>query len=462
MNETVEEPTVKASAPTPASQNTGTHQDRVKKEKTQGPAGKEEWLEFHLKRQERERAHQKKLWTAGLAGLVLVLAIGLIAWNFAPQNINNQQPPPVQGTPLQVKVQLIVDAACPICFKSNTILKKFDEVGIQYDLELYDIAGPEGKALADQYLLTLLPTAIVSLKGMEQNPQIKAAMDATYSIANAHYIVPEGFLDNQPRTISYASNPGACIQGEKPQVLTFTDYYCEHCALADLTTHQLELDFNTEVEFKTLNFVFPRSTQEAEEAAIKVNKSLYCLQGAQTNRKKYEACLFDGVNKKYETAETGILKTCAIESGMSAKDLNTFTSCIENKDTDIQIVGNVKEAFNYAVRTTVNKVLFVPFYVLDCKYSVVGHNSLKSSVCGLHPELSYCKTNTPICPKECRDLATPGQEVCPIPQTSVATLDECGCKTGFTCMPPSSDQNTTSSDTNQPTDTNAIPDANTP
>ena len=144
-------PTMNASSRAPETHGTpATHETASAGQDSKEPK-KEEWLEFHLKKQEGKRVQRKKKWMIGVGVLVLVVAVALIAWNFSPKPLANDQPiQPVQGQTSTVNVQLLVDKACPVCFQSNTLLQKFDEVGIQYDLETLDIESVEGIALYGQ------------------------------------------------------------------------------------------------------------------------------------------------------------------------------------------------------------------------------------------------------------------------------------------------------------------------
>src|SRR5262249_35155957 len=146
-----------------------------------------------------------KAWAIGLVILVVVLIAGYLIF----QKLSTPAPT-VQVDNGAIDVQLLLDTQCKFCDQNNTVLAKFTQAKMNYHSRTIDIYSDEGKALAQEFDVNSVPTALVSVKGLDQNAQIQLALQSIYHTRSGYVVVPESFLDEIPRTLTFTNPPQSC------------------------------------------------------------------------------------------------------------------------------------------------------------------------------------------------------------------------------------------------------------
>lgn len=304
---------------------------------------------------------------------------------------------PTDDTPLvkPVEIKLLVDSSCEFCPQTNTILAKLDESKIKYSLETFDIYSTEGKALASEFEINYAPTALVNIAGLDQNSTIQAALQGQFiknplKMKKGWIIVPEIFLDKQPKLLTFIKAPETCTVPEGKIVIDAQLDYgdCKPCIDAHLTLERLKSKFaQLTVDYDPI--MYGRSTLKALSTALQTNKGAVCAEKL-GYLDEYTACNY--FNAQFHgSLDINFMKACALDAGMSKNTIDAeFVPCIKSVND-----ANVNQAEQTLINNTLtmhkwNPLMYTPSFVIDCTYAFVGQNSLEKYLCMTHPELEGC------------------------------------------------------------------------
>ena len=322
----------------------------------------------------------------GFIVLVLILVGFLIFTKFQSTNtipIDNQK---------AVEVKLIVDATCTFCQQTNTILAKLDESKIKYALTTIDMHSTEGQALVKEYDIEYAPTALVNVAGLDQNSTIQAALQGQFikdplRIKKGWIIVPEKFLDKQPKLLTFIKIPETCTVSEGEITIDAQLDYgdCKPCIEAYLILQKL-LGKYAQLEVDYDPIMYGRTTLKSIGAALQSNKGAVCAEKL-GYLNEYTACNY--FNAQFHgSLDINYMKSCALEAGMSKNTINTkFTPCVtdmNNSFAEQTLIANTKTMHLW------NPLKYTPSFVIDCTYAFVGQNSIEKYLCMAHPELDGC------------------------------------------------------------------------
>ena len=315
-----------------------------------------------------------RAWLIGGILLLLVLVVGIIV-------VQRFQPAP-EETPVvtPVQVTLLLDTHCDFCAQTNTILAKFDESNVKYESRT---------ALAQKFHVKYVPAAIVSTKGLDQNAVVQGALQGQYiknplPVIDGKIAVPEKFLDGGARVVSFVDPPSSCA--ETPSLEVYLDYGdCAPCVDAYRVTQQLEKDY-PELNVEYTPIVYLRTPDTVMQAAFASNKGAVCADEL-GYFKDYSECSFFNA-QFYGNIDINYMKACVSDAGGKSKETqNQFVSCVAdiNKAAETLLAGNTEKLKAWDPSPYV-----APWFVMDCKYSFTGFNSVESYLCDVHPELSGC------------------------------------------------------------------------
>lgn len=321
--------------------------------------------------------------------LILIALIAVIGIIFIGKLGTGPGDTPVETAKVQIK--LLVDDECEYCFQTNTILPKLEASGIKYDLQTIPISSDEGKALAQEFAIDYLPTALVNVKGLDQNSTIQRALQGQFindplKVVKGWVVVPEKFLDKDTHLISFLKTPEACTVPEGKIVIdAFLDFGdCQPCAEAYRALAQVQTDYNN-VDVRYTPIVYNRTTVTALQRAITTNTGAVCVdQLGYLN--DYVECNFFNV-PFVGSADINYMRSCLADAGgSSAAVRNSFNACVNDVNGKAQdvLVGNTLTMHKW------NPLKYTPSFVVDCKYSFVGQNLIVPYLCALHPELNGC------------------------------------------------------------------------
>ncbi len=319
--------------------------------------------------------------------LVLILAVGILLFTRLQGNQTDNLPPAV---PL-VEVKLLVDQNCLYCFQSNTILAKFDQSNIKYRVETYDVQSEEGKKLATEFEIDYVPTALVNLKGLDQNSEIQRALQGQLikdplPIKKGWVVVQEKFLDKRPHLLTFLNPPEACtIPPGKILVNAQLDYGdCKPCTEAHYGLEKLKEKYSS-LQVQYTPILYNRTTLKSLYAAVQANKGAVCAEQL-GYLNEYTSCNYF-YTQFQGTLDINYMKSCAREAGMSVTTVREeFEPCVldQNGSAEPVLVQNSETMHEW------NPLKYTPSFVIDCKYSFVGFNSLESYMCSFHSELENC------------------------------------------------------------------------
>lgn len=321
----------------------------------------------------------------GFVVLVLILVGFLIFTKFQPTGTD-----PINVKPVEIK--LLVDASCQFCPQTNTILAKLDESKIKYTLTTLDLHSAEGQALVSEYEIEYVPTALVNIAGLDQNSTIQAALQGQFikdplKIKKGWIIVPEKFLDKQPKLLTFVNAPEVCTVPEGKITidaqLDFGD--CKPCIDAHLTLERLKGKYSQLiVDYDPI--MYGRTTLKALGAALQSNKGAVCAEKLGFLN-EYAACNY--FNAQFHgSIDINFMKACALDAGMSKNTIATeFTPCVQDLNNGYAEQAVIK---NTQTMHLWNPLKYTPSFVIDCTYAFVGQNSIEKYLCSIHPELDGC------------------------------------------------------------------------
>lgn len=322
-------------------------------------------------------------------GIVLVLVVLIVGVLVFTKLTQNNTPPEQVVQP--VKVKLIVDQSCIFCPKTNTILAKFTESGIQYDLNTIDVHSPEGQQLVKDFDLDYVPTALLSIAGLDQNSTVQAALQGQFIndppvTKKGWIILPEKFLDKQPKIVTFLKEQSACeVPAGKILITAQLDYGdCKPCIEAQKILNALTGKYdNVEVEYRPI--MYNRPTLPEVQAAFLTNKGAVCADKLGYLNAYTECNYFNA--QFHGNLDINFMKSCIEEAGATSKaKQDAFVSCVqdENSGADQMLIENTKTGILW------NPIKYTPSFIIDCTYSFVGQNSLPAYLCSIHPELEGC------------------------------------------------------------------------
>lgn len=331
-------------------------------------------------------APARALAIGGFVVLVLLLVGFLIFTKFQ----TNEKPIDTQKS---VEIKLLVNQSCEFCPQTNTILAKLDESKIKYALTTIDMYSSEGKKLINDFEIEYVPTALVNVIGLDQNSTIQAALQGQFikdplKIKKGWIIVPEKFLDKQPKLLTFVKTPETCTIPEGKIIidaqLDFGD--CRPCIEAHLILQELLGKYsNVQVDYDPI--MYGRTTLKSMGAALFANKGAVCAEKL-GYLNEYAACNY--FNSQFHgNLDINYMKACALDAGMSKNTVkNEFTPCVTDinaSPAEQTLISNTK------IMHLWNPLLYTPSFVIDCTYAFVGQNSLEKYLCSLHPELEGCR-----------------------------------------------------------------------
>ncbi|MFH0970837.1 MAG: hypothetical protein V1776_05275 [Candidatus Diapherotrites archaeon] len=322
-----------------------------------------------------------------IAGIIIVLLfiVGFLIFS------RLTTPTPEEPIVLPVKVKLLADTSCTLCPQTNTLLAKLDEGNVQYELETVDIYSEEGKELATEFEISYAPALLVSVAGLDQNTMIQSALLGKYikeplKTKKGWIVVPEKFLDKEPKLLTFINQPTTCEVPEGKILLTaFMDYGdCKPCIDAyKKLTAVTEKYTNVVVDYTPI--MYQRTTITAINKAFTSNKGAVCAEKLGF-LDDYTGCNYFN-SQFYGNLDINFMKSCIAEAGGKSKEKQTeFVECVNdaNSTTDAQLIQNSQTNEKW------NPIEYTPSFVLDCTYSFVGQNSIEPYLCYFHPELEGC------------------------------------------------------------------------
>lgn len=343
-------------------------------------------------------APTSKAWVIGLVIVLLLAVLGFVAYQ---KFFSTQEPPTPTGSRTQVK--LLVDAQCTFCDQNNSILIKLAESNIAYEARVIDVYSEEGQSLAKQFDVNVVPTALISVVGLDQNVEIQYAMQRLNPTKNGFVVFPEAFLDNQPRVLTYLGRADSCsVEEGKIRIDAYVDFACKPCAEAYFVLKTLENKYS-EIDAHYIPVQYRRFTQQSMDIALNNNRGALCAEQMGYYR-DYIDCAF--LNIQFGgVQDTNSMKACLAEAGGRSKSVqDQFTTCVrdDTNSTRQRLIDNMNNA--NALRAPAQ---FTPAFVFDCKYSFVGHNDLPLFLCVTHPNLEGCDAILSAGPKQ-EEPETPG------------------------------------------------------
>ncbi|MBM3282425.1 MAG: hypothetical protein FJY86_03755 [Candidatus Diapherotrites archaeon] len=327
-----------------------------------------------------------RAWMIGAFVLVVVLLVGFLIFT-KMQNTNTS--PPAEKS---VEVKLLVDASCEFCPKTNTILSKFDESKITYTLSTIDMHSEEGQKIIQDFEIEYVPTALVNVVGLDQNSTVQAALQGQFikdplKIRKGWIIVPEKFLDKQPKLLTFVKKPETCTLNEgKIKIdaqLDFGD--CKPCINAHIILQQMLSKYtNVYVDYDPI--MYGRTTLKSMGAALFANKGAVCAEELGYLNEYAECNYFN--SQFHGNLDMNFMKACALDAGMSKNTINNeFVPCVSDinaSPAEQTLINNTKTMHAW------NPLKYTPSFVIDCTYAFVGQNSLERNLCSIHPELTGC------------------------------------------------------------------------
>ncbi len=323
----------------------------------------------------------------GIILVSVILIVGVLVFTKLTQT--NEPPIPVVQ-PVQIK--LIVDSTCTFCPQTNTILAKLDESNIQYALSTIDLHSEEGQSLVKEFDLVYVPTALVSVAGLDQNTTIQGALQGQFindplQTKKGWVIIPEKFLDKQPKLLTYVKQPSTCVVPEGKALITAQLDYgdCKPCIEAQKILNGLTQKYD-EVAVNYHPIMYNRFSFAEIQAAFTANKGAVCADQKGFLNAYTECNYFNA--QFYGNLDINFMKACIKEAGANSKETQEeFVSCVqdENSGADQILIQNTKEGLAW------NPLKYTPSFIIDCTYSFVGQNSLPLYLCGIHPELEGCE-----------------------------------------------------------------------
>lgn len=318
--------------------------------------------------------------------IVLIAIVGVLVITKFGQNPNGNG-----ETITPVKIKLLIDSECSFCLQTNTIIAKFNESNILYETETIDIFSEEGKKLSEEFDIAYAPTALVNVKGLDQNSEIQRALQGQFiqkplETKGEWIIVPELFLDGISHVLTFIQKPASCEIKENKILLTaYMDYgNCVPCREAHFTLDRLQDKYPTiSIDYNPI--VYARSTIPQTSIALINNKGAYCAKEAGYISDYTECNYFD--SQFVGNLDLNGMRSCFKKAGgTSPKTIDSFNVCLadENSVVEQALARQTEEAFQYSPKG------WIPAFLLDCQYAFAGHNSIESYLCQLHPELEGC------------------------------------------------------------------------
>lgn len=378
----------------PSSENThaqhGAHAHEHASEHAQEKEGTLHVAQEHSHTSHAHSAEKKapaRAWAIGGFILIVLVLVGFLI--FTKFSMNDGKP---IDNVKEVEIKLLVDQNCVFCAQTNTILAKLDESKIVYKLTTIDIHSDEGKKLVKDFDVDYAPTALVNIVGLDQNSTIQAALQGQFikdplKIKKGWIIVPEKFLDKQPKLLTFIKAPETCsVNTGKIKIdaqLDFGD--CKPCIDAHLILQKL-LGKHAQLEVDYDPILYGRTTLKAIGAALQANKGAVCAEKL-GYLNDYAACNY--FNAQFHgNLDINYMKSCAIEAGMSKNTItNEFVPCVSDinaSPAEQTLITNTKTMHAW------NPLKYTPSFVIDCTYAFVGQNSIEKYLCMAHPELEGC------------------------------------------------------------------------
>lgn len=336
---------------------------------------------------EKEAAPANRAWVIGVILIVIIGILGVLI--YTKFSLGGETTDPTIQT---VQVKLLVDESCEYCPQTSTILAKLDESKIKYELKKFDIHSEEGQVLIEEFDIAYAPTVLISVQGLDQNSSIQLALQGQFvsnppKTKKGWIIVPELFLDKQPKLLSFIETPTTCnVTPGKISIIAQLDFGdCKPCIEAQKNLNIIQTKF-PEVEVTYSPILYQRTTLKAMNAALLANKGAVCADNLGYLNDYAECSFFN--TQFHGSLDINYMKSCIIEAGAKSKETqNAFVSCVQdtNSGAEQELIENTKLMHKW------NPIKYTPSFVIDCTYSFVGQNSIAPYLCSFHPELEGCQ-----------------------------------------------------------------------
>jgi len=367
-------------------------------------SSKEQFIDADAKKQEKNTGVPIYLMIMlVLLGLLIGLGINML---FFPQpeipdsginpDINNINDTEYRSVP----ITMVYTDDCVSCRTTNTIEELFIVRQIPYTINKVEFSSAEGQELQQQFDFKTLPTALIDAEKIKFYPSTKTNFDGVFRLQNNKYIAPELNLNENAFFPSfYLEKPTEFCRSEKPSIVHFDDYYSNESINAKNTLYDFMKDFNQSVDFK---FSFTQLGSKDENAIIgnlfltcageqgsyveleHMITGIYCnnpFKGDETIITDVETAGCRTISEHYGTALTQFELDVAL--GRTSVDINSFLSCIENKDV---LLNNAEKI---AAELGLTKIPPGGIFLLDCE-ETTSLSNLKKDFCNKHPEIEAC------------------------------------------------------------------------
>jgi len=289
-----------------------------------------------------------------------------------------------------IEIKNFYSSECSFCEKENSIIANFksEERNIPVKVESIDLALEENKHYIEEFGLTMIPTALVNAKELEEYPLQENLIKEAFEEKNEYYVIPESYLDSLPHNLMLLEGQTESQQG-KVFVESFSDFQCLGCAIILDSTKKAREDFAGEIIFRNKNYTVHGTESEitaiAAECAGNQNKYF------EFSRYLYERAfpqVFDINKEAVDNSTAEVISGATFVSQIP--DTNLFYSCIEEKQPLEKINQEKELAKSYGIN-------FAPSLVFDSKYIISGYkesSKIEEIICKIHPELKGCQKET--------------------------------------------------------------------
>ena len=340
---------------------------------------KEKWIEEHLNKKDeiKKEEKEKKLPTYLI---ILFIVFGLVAgvtfWKFFFSS-PTQEFEPIWEEKAVVSLKLLYSSDCNFCDKENSIKTVFDVRGVRYQPEYIDLAKEENKKMIEEFEVKSLPTALVEAATIRDYESIYEIINASFKKKNGYFVVAENYLDSKPHNVMLLEDAPSCnVKEGAVRIEEFANFYCSECEDEFLKVADLRQKFGKEMDFRFRHFVLDFE-QENASMAVECAKR-------QGKSDEYIAMLFNA-DADFNKSDINALEEIAKEIKIS--DLNAFSKCLRAGETQ-SIVG-LLQGYDSIYGRNLN-ISFLPAFFIDCRYIVVGVQSLKEEICSIRTDLSAC------------------------------------------------------------------------
>ena len=297
-----------------------------------------------------------------------------------------------------VLITMLYSDDCKFCRSTNMIEPLFSVREIPYTIKKVELSSDEGQKIIQRFPeIITLPSAIVEAQKLDLFfPSTKADFEKAGFVKKRNvYIVPEQNLDEENYyPIYFIEKIGGFCNDEKPTIIQFDDYYAVQYTRERKTLYNFLSDYNESIDFK---FSYTQTRSSTDTNAIIGNLFLTCASQQDKYIELERAMTVIYCNNPFkgdETILTGVeIKGCwtisshygtplsqfelDVALARTTIDINSFLSCIENKE----VLLNNSEKFAEEVGITRTGT-----FLLDCQ-ETINLPRLEESFCSRHPEI---------------------------------------------------------------------------